>query len=447
MDAPTPIHMYSKIVKTNDPDELNNNISQSKIINKKEYELKHENNIYNLQIQIDSNYIYFKIIENKDDDIVPTFYKNKFDLKTITSILKLYPDIYNDLNKIISLINDCYNTNKIKLSIEENNVKIIITIINGNIEIECPIKLIETKTGIDDKFEIIINDIKLLKKNVKNSGSTKIVEIEKTIKDMQVLINKKFEENDNKIKELSSKFEKSEKNVKLLQDELYEIKKYLKESNKSNLIHIDNNNKIEKMENKDNINIDDMSNNLEINSFIRNQNDQQNSDNKNELYINYNNEKEIIINKSFDNDIKDGYKTPNIKINIPKKYMKTQTMETLSNRISYNSFAVTPQNEKEKSNKNVIIEKNDNENDYNRNNSYYSEKPNNSDDSSDDSSNLGNKSLVLFKSDKWKMKHSKRKLRCITEDINAPLPPVISIPKIKIFRGFKRCYQISYSDK
>ena len=447
MDAPTPIHMYSKIVKTNDPDELNNNISQSKIINKKEYELKHENNIYNLQIQIDSNYIYFKIIENKDDDIVPTFYKNKFDLKTITSILKLYPDIYNDLNKIISLINDCYNTNKIKLSLEENNVKIIITIINGNIEIECPIKLIETKTGIDDKFEIIINDIKLLKKNLKNSGSTKIVEIEKTIKDMQVLINKKFEENDNKIKELSSKFEKSEKNVKILQDELYEIKKYLKESNKSNLIHIDNNNKIEKMENKDNIDIDDMSNNLEINSFIRNQNDQQNSDNKNELYINYNNEKEIIINKSFDNDIKDGYKTPNIKINIPKKYMKTQTMEPLSNRISYNSFVVTPQNEKEKSNKNIIIQKNDNENDYNRNNSYYSEKPNNSDDSSDDSSNLGNKSLVLFKSDKWKMKHSKRKLRCITEDINAPIPPVISIPKIKIFRGFKRCYQISYSDK
>ena len=142
--AATPFFMYSKIVKANEPNELN----ESKIINKKEYELKYENNIYNFQIQIDSNYIYFKIIENKDGDMVPTFYRNKFDLKTITYMLKLYSDIYNDLNKVITLLNDCYNANKIKLSIKEKNVIIIITIISGNIEIDCPINLIERKVEL-----------------------------------------------------------------------------------------------------------------------------------------------------------------------------------------------------------------------------------------------------------------------------------------------------------
>ena len=146
MDAPLPIKLDLKDVMTNKPKETDNgNISQIQALNKKEYELKYENIVYNLELQIDSNYIYFKLIENKDDDIVPTYYKNKFDLKTITNKLKLYPDIYNDLKKIISLLNDSYNANKVKLSIKENNINVIVTIIFGNIEVDCPINLIEKK--------------------------------------------------------------------------------------------------------------------------------------------------------------------------------------------------------------------------------------------------------------------------------------------------------------
>ena len=496
MEAPTPTSTHPKTANANDQNKLND--SQLKIINKKEYELKYENNIYNLQIQIDLNYIYFKIIQNKDEDIVQTFYKNKFDLKTITSILKLHPDIYNDLNKVISLLNDCYNTNKIRLSIKEKDVNIIITIINGNIEIECPIYLFVTKTGIDDKIEIIIDNIKLLKKSINNnSANNKILEIEKTIKDMQILINTKLEENENKIKELSSKFEKSENNVKILRDELFEIKKYIKEfikfnypqenntikNNNNNFLEnkesislddkektnernqiipsandnninnnqIKNDNKSENKENREYVNndIDIISENLEINLLIENQKNQHNSINNKKL-CNNNDSQENIINDSFDNDIKEEYKTPKIKINIPKKFKKQQTMPSDYNRASYNSFYVkTPYNKKgedliinQNLNNNLQIKKNDNKNNANideiRKESYYSEKPTLSDNSSDDSSDFENRSsMVIFKSQKWKNKHSKRKLGCISEKIDAPILPVRNIPKFRIFKGFK----------
>ena len=500
--AATPIFMYSKIVKANEPNELN----ESKIINKKEYELKYENNIYNFQIQIDSNYIYFKIIQNKDEDIAPTFYKNKFDLKTITNMLKLYPDIYNDLNKVISLLNDCYNRNKIKLSMKEKDVNIIITIINGNIEINCPINLIETKTGIDDKFEIIINDIKLLKKNINNSANNKILEIEKAIKDMQILINAKLDENENKIKELSSNFEKSENNIKILQEEFFEIKKYLKEFNKlnyhqennsnknyknyiinkkesihldgipntnkenlivpsindndnnNNKIKIDNENIIEKKESKEYFNndIDIISDNFEINSLIENQKNQQNSVNNTKLCDNNNVQENIIIH-SFDNDIKEEYNTPKRKINVPKKFNKHETMSYDYYRSNYNSFIITtPSNKKEEDlitnqdlNNNCLIKNYDSENNNKeiRKESYYSVKPTISDNSSDDSSDFDNRrSKIIFKSQKWKNKHSKRKLACISEEIDAPIFSVKNIPKFRIFKGFKS-FQTSKGNK
>ena len=83
--------------------------------------------------------------------------------------------------------------------------------------------------------------------------------------------------------------------------------------------------------------------------------------------------------------------------------------------------------------------KNDDENNTNideiRKESYYSEKPIISDNSSDDSFDFVNRSL--FKSQKWKNEHSKRKLSCISEKIDAPILPVRNIPKFRIFKGFK----------
>ena len=456
MDAPLPIKMDLNDVMTNKPKETDDdNISQIHTLNKKDYELKYENIVYNLEIQIDSKYIYFKLIENKEDDIVPTYYKNKFDLKTITNKLKLIPDVYDDLNKIISLLNDSYTANKIKLSIKDNNINIIVTIIFGNIEVDCPINLIETKTEIDDKFEIIIKDIKQLKKNFKNSDNNKILEIEKMVKDMQILTNKKLEENEIKIKELSIKFEKSENNVKMLQNELFEIKKILKNLNKSNcvqdnnfkinkknyelsdrynteennekknMIQIFNDNKSEQIDIKNYLtnNNCDENENLEINTLIANQNNIQDSNNQ---------------NKNFDMKEKQNFKIKMMKRTITNPQLKSTPYEN----------NVNPQKkeneEKEFSKEFECIDLNDKDNiSERRNDSFHSEISN---DSVDISSNFSSKVIYRrnnpnYHSDVWVMNHSSRKLPCICESPYAPIPPCINIPKIRIFKGFPKIHK------
>ena len=185
--------------------------------------------------------------------------------------------------------------------------------------------------------------------------------------------------------------------------------------------------------------------------LIENQQNQQNSVNKKQLFNENNNVQENIINNFIDNDNKEEYKTSKRKINIPKKFIKYQTMPYDFIRSSYNSFSIqTPYNKKERDlikkqnlNKYLSLKENENENNNNieeiRKESFYSERPNISDNSSDDDSFDYEKksSMILFKSQKWKNQHSKRKLSCISEKIEAPILPVRNIPKFRIFKGFK----------
>lgn len=123
-------------------------------LNIKEYELKLEEKTFNLQIKIYSNFIDFRLIEVMENDIPTIYYNNKFDLKKIVYLLKLNQDIYNNLNEILFLIDIAYNKGKLHLSLNNNNIIIIITLINGFKEIECPIKLNIKKTGINEKYNI-----------------------------------------------------------------------------------------------------------------------------------------------------------------------------------------------------------------------------------------------------------------------------------------------------
>ena len=183
-----------------------NKITYPKIINKKEYELNFNNIKYNLQIQSDLKYIYFRLIELKENKIPLSYYKNKFDLKEIIYLLKVYPELYNDLNKIMELLNLSYINNKLQLSIKNNNINIIVKIISGYTEIECPIKLNEEKININDKIELILNDIIYLRHN-KNKLLTnaKLLEIENILKDIQFSTKRKLQENEDKIKILNQK--------------------------------------------------------------------------------------------------------------------------------------------------------------------------------------------------------------------------------------------------
>ena len=139
-----------------------NELFPTSIIDEKEYELKFNNIIYILQIQIDLNYIYFQLFENKEKS--QFYYYNTFDLTNIIILLKQPPEI-NNLNKIMNLLNTAYNNNKLQLSKISNDINIIIKIINNDIEIDCPIKLNETKFDFTEKIKEIIKDINNLKNN------------------------------------------------------------------------------------------------------------------------------------------------------------------------------------------------------------------------------------------------------------------------------------------
>ena len=162
--------------------EIENEVIPKEIIDEKEYELKLNNITYILQIQIDLNYIYFKLYENKEKG--PFYYYNKFDFNNITNSLKLFPDIYNNLNKVLDLLNIAYNNNKLQLSKMGNNINIIIKLINGYIEIDCPIKLNKTQIDIDKKIENIIKDIK----NLKNKNNI-LLTYNKLLKLEEILMN------------------------------------------------------------------------------------------------------------------------------------------------------------------------------------------------------------------------------------------------------------------
>jgi len=102
----------------------NDNYILNKIKIDEGYDLKLNNRSYNLQIYNDDNYIFFNLFEKSE----MLYYSNKYDLKSIIQLLKLSPDIYNDLHKIKILFNEAYNNNKLSL-IENDNNKILIFII------------------------------------------------------------------------------------------------------------------------------------------------------------------------------------------------------------------------------------------------------------------------------------------------------------------------------
>ena len=173
-----------------------NELFPTSIIDEKEYELKFNNIIYILQIQIDLNYIYFQLFENKEKS--QFYYYNTFDLTNIIILLKQPPEI-NNLNKIMNLLNTAYNNNKLQLSKISNDINIIIKIINNDIEIDCPIKLNETKFDFTEKIKEIIKDINNLKNNDNKLLTYKKIKIIEKILNNHINILEK-ENYNNKIK-------------------------------------------------------------------------------------------------------------------------------------------------------------------------------------------------------------------------------------------------------
>ena len=156
------------------------------------------------------------------------FYSNKYDLKSIIQLLKLSPDIYDDLNKIKILFNEAYNDNKLNLT-ANNNINIIIKMLYNFDEINCKIELNKENIGINEKIEFIFKNLEKLTKN-KNITLTKenLLKIENNLKHLQISIKKLL----NEINDIKEQNGKENNGIKKINNKKYKNPYYLEEITK-----------------------------------------------------------------------------------------------------------------------------------------------------------------------------------------------------------------------
>ena len=171
----------------------------------REYNIKYEKEIYNIRIEMDDSNIYF--ILKKLNESIDYIYKNKFKIISFINILELNQNKYSISELILKIFDKLYNKNNIlidKIDEDNINIKIKYSILYDDIEKE--IKLYKEYMNINDKINIIHNQLKLLNtinnKNIElrtdgnnNKLKKEIDEMRKEINELK--LNKK--ENNNEI--------------------------------------------------------------------------------------------------------------------------------------------------------------------------------------------------------------------------------------------------------
>ena len=136
------------------------------IYNHREYNIKIENNNYLLRLEIDEQNIYFIISIN---DNIEYNYKTKMNLSNIVNKLELNQIKYSNLELILNLFDEMYKNKKILININnDESCILLIKIINAFVEEKYEIKLYKKYININDKFNLLFNQIKILK-NVNNN--------------------------------------------------------------------------------------------------------------------------------------------------------------------------------------------------------------------------------------------------------------------------------------
>ena len=192
------------------------------IYNHREYIINNNDINYILRLEINEKNIIFIISINDNTEYN---YKIKMELSTIVDKLELNNKKYNNLELILKLFDEIYQNKNIYINISnDESCILIIKFINVLKEETYQIKLYKKYLNDNDKFNMLFNQIKLLKnndnenKNKINELNNKIEEKEKEIKD---IINKKdiiINEMNQKILNLEETKIKNEKIIKNLED-------------------------------------------------------------------------------------------------------------------------------------------------------------------------------------------------------------------------------------
>ena len=295
-------------MNANKNDMITPNISQINILDDREYNIKIENNEYNLKVEIDQQYIYFNLSELNEN--LEYIYKNKMDLLTIINKLELNASKYSNLELILKIFDNIYKKNKILIKLnDDNSINILIKLLNAfEEEIINEIKLYKEYMNNNDKFNLLFNQIKLIK-NIKNNrvDNNEIDEIKNKLNEMNEKMNKREEE----IKDILNK---KDERIKEMNEKIINQEKIIERNNKNLDEKI--NKRIEEIENKFNFDLNDKINNI-----------------KNKL-INENNKQNEIIQKQ--NDIIEEYKINENKNNkeLKENIELTKKLENEINKIN-----------------------------------------------------------------------------------------------------------------
>ena len=278
------------------------------IYNYREYNINNENNNYILRLETNNRYLYFIISSN---DNIEYNYKTNMNLSTIVNKLELNSIKYNNLDLILDIFDEVYKNNKLSVDIlNDESCVLIINLFNVLTAKKYEIKLVKNCMKEKDKFDMLFNQFKLLKKN--NYDNDKIEEMNNKINELNNKIDKKDEEIkdiinkkdlvineinqkvislENKMQELENKnidiVNKYENEIKLLNNKIMNLENNINNS----IIKINDSincfNLLKEEKNVDNNNVNKMNNNI-FNDEI----------NKNEIIINNEyQEKEINLEK------------------------------------------------------------------------------------------------------------------------------------------------------
>ena len=239
MDAPFPLFIKDTPVResTNNPSEFlygkcdslpiisleKSSEKNLELSQNKEYILSMNDILYKLIISYNSKQIHFKI--EKKNEFLLYNYTSLYDFKDIVSILKLPLEIYNETNKVIDVIDKAYENKKLILKNDDNfNLLIIIRLTIGFQEIDCPIKTKKTYFNLEEKFNIIIKELNLLKKNKKIILDSEILELENEIKSLKDSVKQEIENNFNFIQSLQMQIMKNSEQLQNNKHEIQQLK-------------------------------------------------------------------------------------------------------------------------------------------------------------------------------------------------------------------------------
>ena len=166
-----------------------NNENLNDTYSHREYNFKKEKEIYNLRIEMDNVNIYFKL-KNLNES-VDYIYKNKFNIESFINILELNQNKYFNYELILKIFDKLYSKNNILIgNINEDNINIKIKYSILYDDIEKEIKLYKEYMNINDKINIMYNQLKLININNNNELKKENEEMRKEINELKLKLNK-----------------------------------------------------------------------------------------------------------------------------------------------------------------------------------------------------------------------------------------------------------------